>query len=219
MTNGFIKATTKLRPSQTNIMNDTVYEFNELRVSDSVDCLSTSTSFPLNHEFMSLPCFDDLTICPDSRFRGFHILLDYSEFALQDPLIFSNWTMETILHSLAKNNIRCVHHHSEVFEATQERNGSLPPSPPGFTSVCLLDESHVSAHCYSEKGMLAIDVFTCGGKPNQTYAAAKDIHCKVVEYLESCKFIGSSTFRFPYRIGEVEQQKPQTCYACSQSPP
>jgi len=37
---------------------------------------------------------------------------------------------------------------------------SLPPSlPPG---ICLIDESHVSAHCYSERGWLALDVFTCG---------------------------------------------------------
>jgi len=28
--------------------------------------------------------------------------------------------------------------------------------------VVLLDESHVSAHCYYEAGLLAIDVFTCG---------------------------------------------------------
>ena len=25
-----------------------------------------------------------------------------------------------------------------------------------------MDESHVTAHCYSEIGILAIDVFTCG---------------------------------------------------------
>jgi S-adenosylmethionine/arginine decarboxylase-like enzyme len=35
-------------------------------------------------------------------------------------------------------------------------------SPPGFTAVCLVDESHVTAHCYSDRGWLAIDVFTCG---------------------------------------------------------
>merc|ERR1719359_1581031 len=35
-------------------------------------------------------------------------------------------------------------------------------SPPGFTSVVLLDESHVTAHCYADMGLLAIDVFTCG---------------------------------------------------------
>jgi S-adenosylmethionine decarboxylase len=37
-------------------------------------------------------------------------------------------------------------------------------SPPGFTGiiVMLLDESHVTAHSYSETGLLAVDCFTCG---------------------------------------------------------
>ena len=35
-------------------------------------------------------------------------------------------------------------------------------SPPGFTAVVLLDESHISAHCYADTGQIAMDVFTCG---------------------------------------------------------
>ena len=35
-------------------------------------------------------------------------------------------------------------------------------SPPGFTCVVLLDESHCSAHTYADKGLVAMDVFTCG---------------------------------------------------------
>jgi S-adenosylmethionine decarboxylase len=35
-------------------------------------------------------------------------------------------------------------------------------SPPGFTAVCLLDESHVTCHAYAEEGLLAFDAFTCG---------------------------------------------------------
>lgn len=35
-------------------------------------------------------------------------------------------------------------------------------SAPGFTCVCLLDESHVSAHTYADLGLVALDVFTCG---------------------------------------------------------
>jgi len=35
-------------------------------------------------------------------------------------------------------------------------------SAPGFTCVCLLDESHVSAHTYADLGLIALDVFTCG---------------------------------------------------------
>jgi len=36
-------------------------------------------------------------------------------------------------------------------------------SPPGFTAVVLLDESHCSAHTYADLGLIALDVFTCGG--------------------------------------------------------
>ena len=35
-------------------------------------------------------------------------------------------------------------------------------SPPGFTAMCLLDESHCSAHTYADQGMIAMDIFTCG---------------------------------------------------------
>lgn len=35
-------------------------------------------------------------------------------------------------------------------------------SAPGFTCICLLDESHVSAHTYADLGLIALDVFTCG---------------------------------------------------------
>lgn len=35
-------------------------------------------------------------------------------------------------------------------------------TPPGFTSVLLLDSSHFTSHCYSRKGTLSCDLFTCG---------------------------------------------------------
>ena len=44
-------------------------------------------------------------------------------------------------------------------------------SPPGFAAVVLIDESHVTAHCYSERGILAIDVFTCGDSDPSAVAA------------------------------------------------
>jgi S-adenosylmethionine/arginine decarboxylase-like enzyme len=148
------------------------------------------------------PLTDEADLCDempatDARYRGFHVLLDYSGFSLPaadaDPQLFSKWNMDAIQKALTTNGIRCVHSHSEVFAAGG-------PTPPGFTSVCLLDESHVSSHCYSNDGLLAIDIFTCGGKPQQTFAAARDIHKAVMAKLPGCKFIGSSTYRFPYRI-------------------
>jgi|TARA_B000000475_G_scaffold271030_1_gene267844 S-adenosylmethionine decarboxylase len=64
------------------------------------------------------------------------------------------WMLELMRYAVEKANVREVHSHVEEFDGTQ--------SPPGFAAVVLLDESHVSAHCYYEKGLLAIDAFTCG---------------------------------------------------------
>ena len=35
-------------------------------------------------------------------------------------------------------------------------------SPPGFTAVIVLDESHCTAHSYADLGLIALDVFVCG---------------------------------------------------------
>lgn len=64
------------------------------------------------------------------------------------------WMLELMRYAVEKANVREVHSHVEEFDGTQ--------SPSGFAAVVLLDESHVSAHCYYEKGLLAIDAFTCG---------------------------------------------------------
>ena len=149
---------------------------------------------PLTHE----ADLCDVMPATDARYKGFHVLLDYSGFALSDAedsaaKAFSEWNMAMVQGALTANGIRCVHSHAEVFAAGG-------PTPPGFASVCLLDESHVSSHCYSDDGLLAIDIFTCGGRPQQTFAAARDIHRAVMNKLPGCRFIGSSTYRFPYRI-------------------
>jgi S-adenosylmethionine decarboxylase len=41
-------------------------------------------------------------------------------------------------------------------------------SPPGFTAVVLLDESHCSAHTYADLGLIALDIFTCGSTEPMT---------------------------------------------------
>lgn len=35
-------------------------------------------------------------------------------------------------------------------------------SPNGFALIVMLDESHLSAHSYSDEGRMAMDIFTCG---------------------------------------------------------
>jgi len=48
-------------------------------------------------------------------------------------------------------------------------------SPPGFTAVVMLDESHLSAHTYADRGLVAIDIFTCGHTdPRDVFAYLRD---------------------------------------------
>ena len=66
-----------------------------------------------------------------------------------------SWMLSLMEKAVDASGARRVHSHNEDFDGTV--------SPPGFASVVLLDESHVTAHCYSETGLLAVDAFSCGG--------------------------------------------------------
>ena len=73
--------------------------------------------------------------------------------------------------AVAKAEAMEVHAHVSPFD------GSV--SPLGFAAVVLVDESHVTAHCYSDRGWLAIDCFTCGeSDPN---VMADYIHERLAE--------------------------------------
>jgi len=89
-----------------------------------------------------------------SEAHGKHIFLDYTEFFPSSPFDGSRM-LELMKTAVEQSDAKEVHAHVEIFD------GSI--SPPGFAAVVLLDESHVSAHCYSDRGLLAIDAFTCGG--------------------------------------------------------
>ena len=85
--------------------------------------------------------------------QGHHIFLDYTAF--YPPSSFDgNHMLRLMQEAVTNSGAREVHAHVENFD------GDL--SPLGFAAVVLIDESHVTAHCYSESGLLAIDVFTCG---------------------------------------------------------
>ena len=86
--------------------------------------------------------------------HGTHILVDYTNF-FTDVKNIGNLILSIMEQAVDNSNARRVHSHVEIFDGVI--------SPPGFAAVVLLDESHLSAHCYSEKGWLAIDCFTCGG--------------------------------------------------------
>ena len=89
-----------------------------------------------------------------SKSHGKHIFLDCTEF-FPTSSFNGNDMLELMQKAVGKSDAKEVYAYVEIFDGST--------SPPGFAAVVLLDESHVSAHCYSDRGLLAIDAFTCGG--------------------------------------------------------
>ena len=86
--------------------------------------------------------------------HGTHIFLDFTGYEAQVEED-GTWMLELLERAVAQSDARNVHANVVQFDGTV--------SPVGFAAVVLLDESHVSAHCYSDQGWLAVDCFTCGG--------------------------------------------------------
>ncbi len=97
--------------------------------------------------------------------KGRHITLDYTNFKGDGA-----WMLDVLQSAVARSEAREVHAHVSPFD------GSV--SPLGFAAVVLLDESHVSAHCYADEGILAVDCFTCGGV--DPAEIADDIHSQLL---------------------------------------
>lgn len=85
-------------------------------------------------------------------YKGKHLLIDCRnvarELCLDDRLV---------LNVMARAAERAG---ATVVSQVRYKFGS--DSPPGFTAVVVLDESHCSAHTYADYGLIALDVFTCG---------------------------------------------------------
>jgi S-adenosylmethionine decarboxylase len=105
-----------------------------------------------------------------STSRGGHVVLDYTDYSppVDDD---GEWMLQVLRDCVRKAGIREVHSHVAQFDGSE--------SPPGFAAIVLIDESHVSAHCYSESGLLAIDIFTCGD--SDPGPLADKIHSVVVD--------------------------------------
>ena len=87
------------------------------------------------------------------EFLGKHGTLDLTNFFLSSPKEDGEFLLQIMRESVKLSTCREVHHKLVILGHD---------SSPGFTSVVLIDESHITAHCYSDRGLLAIDVFTCG---------------------------------------------------------
>ncbi|TFJ85030.1 hypothetical protein NSK_003454 [Nannochloropsis salina CCMP1776] len=89
-------------------------------------------------------------------------------------------TLALVRAAVREAGVREVHSHVVVL-------GDDGLSPPGFTGICLIDESHVSAHCYSEKGWLALDVFTCG--PTDPAEIADKLHQRLTDAVPGLRLV------------------------------
>ena len=74
--------------------------------------------------------------------HGSHTFVDYTGYS---PITNDdgNWMLQIMRDAVINSEAKEVHSHVEQFDGNT--------SPPGFAAVVLLDESHVTAHCYSEK--------------------------------------------------------------------
>lgn len=103
---------------------------------------------------------------------GKHYLIDYTNI-FGDEHIIGQFVFDLMIDSIVQNTkMKIVHRKLKIL--SEEDN-----TPPGFTSVLLLDESHFTAHCYSKKGLLALDIFTCG--ETDTFKVVNYFHKKLID--------------------------------------
>ena len=84
--------------------------------------------------------------------KGHHILID-CRIVPREVCLDVGKMLDVMARSAAKAGMHVI---------SQVRYHFGHNSAPGYTCVCLLDESHVSAHTYADLGLIALDVFTCG---------------------------------------------------------
>lgn len=66
----------------------------------------------------------------------------------------------------------------------------------------LIDESHVTAHCYSEQGWLAIDVFTCGS--HSPHGIARSLIARLLDAVPGLKL--RSHYDVPRFLGHERKE-------------
>ena len=84
---------------------------------------------------------------------GKHVLI---ELRGVDPGLLDN--VDEVMRILSES--------AEKGEVTVEGTLKHKFKPQGVSGILLLSESHISIHTWPEIGFAAIDIFTCGGKPD-----------------------------------------------------
>ena len=99
------------------------------------------------------------------RPQGAHVFLDYVNAFFGGEEDYQ-WLFSTMREAVAQSTATEVHAHLAPFDGST--------SPPGFAAVVLIDESHITAHCYADRGLLAVDCFTCGDTDPEIIASYLD---------------------------------------------
>jgi len=100
--------------------------------------------------------FDNTPSEPMIHNKGFHVILDYSN-------LVSSETSEVLTNNIVKileETVKVAE--LNVLDRSINVLGKNTGTPPGFAITYTLDQSHMTAHCYSNLGILAVDIFTCG---------------------------------------------------------
>lgn len=85
---------------------------------------------------------------------SFHIFIDFNEIYDNEYDLGEFVFGLMILTIQDKTRMKIVHQHLCILNEN---------TPAGFTSaLLLLDSSHFTSHCYSNKGTMSCDLFTCG---------------------------------------------------------
>jgi len=90
--------------------------------------------------------------------KGIHYIYDFTNIKCSNPKKYFNEINEILDNVIKECNLNQVGRSDNFFDGEN--------TPPGFANVRVLDESHISAHSYSDIGILAVDIFTCGNLEN-----------------------------------------------------
>ncbi len=93
--------------------------------------------------------------------NSYHALIDINDLSRD------HCANDTRLLNILESAARLIN--ATIISSNRYRFGHN--SPDGCTAFLMLDESHISAHTYAEKGKMAIDVFSCIGQEKCEIAA------------------------------------------------
>ena len=109
------------------------------------------------------------------KHKGNHVFADFTGFK-GDEYYLGKYIFELMIKAIERTDMKIMHRHLEILNID---------TPKGFTSVLLLDSSHFTTHCYSEEGILAMDLFTCG--PTNTYEVMEFVKTELIKEFPDIK--------------------------------